>query len=124
MHKKFGKDRACSSRHILSDRQTDRHTDTQRDRRTHHNTLQPLSPTVSSDGLASSRAMCWRASLYCSLTLLSWSRVLSSAIRLLSSSVSTTRICAASDSISSQRHCSSSATQTHRHQSITDSHRY
>jgi len=27
MHKKFGKDRACGSRDILADRQTDRHTD-------------------------------------------------------------------------------------------------
>jgi len=35
MHKKFGKDRACGSGDILSDRHTDR--------RTHHNTSQPLS---------------------------------------------------------------------------------
>ena len=33
MHKKFGKGRACDSRYILSDRQTDRHRQT--DRQTH-----------------------------------------------------------------------------------------
>jgi len=31
MHKKFGKDRACSSGDILADIQTDRQTDTQTD---------------------------------------------------------------------------------------------
>jgi len=36
MHKKFGTDRACGSKDIMSDRQTDAHT------RTHHNTSQPL----------------------------------------------------------------------------------
>jgi len=38
MHKKSGKDCACGSGDILTDRQTDRHTH----RRAHHNTSPPL----------------------------------------------------------------------------------
>jgi len=42
VHKKIGKDRACGSEDMLADRQTDRQTDTHRERRAPHNTSPPL----------------------------------------------------------------------------------